>query len=56
MSKLGEPHYSFAGGYFEIWLSRLAEAQPDLREDQNYANCSKFLKIGVSRTLRVVGW
>jgi hypothetical protein len=45
MSKLGEPHYSFKGGYFEMWLSRLAEAQPDLREEQNYANYSQFLRI-----------
>jgi hypothetical protein len=45
MSKLGEPSYSFEGGYFEMWLSRLAEPQPDLREEQNYANYAKFLKI-----------
>jgi hypothetical protein len=35
----------FHGGYFEAWLSRLAEPQPDLTESQNAANRSLFLRV-----------
>jgi hypothetical protein len=35
----------FKGGYFEAWLSRLAEPQPDLTEHANWANRALFLKI-----------
>jgi hypothetical protein len=35
----------FTGGYFESWLSRLAESQPDLTEEVNLANRSLFLRI-----------
>jgi hypothetical protein len=45
MSQLDEPGYDFSGGYFEMWLSRLAEPQPDLREEQNYQNYARFLRI-----------
>jgi hypothetical protein len=62
MKRLDEPEYEFSGGYFEMWLSRLAEAQPDLREDQNYENYSRFLRIAdavyavlVERQLYVMG-
>lgn len=45
MKRLDQPHYDFSRGYFEMWLSRLAEPQPDLRDDQNYENYAKFLRI-----------
>lgn len=32
----------FRNGYFERWLSRLAEAQPDLSEAENLANARDF--------------
>jgi hypothetical protein len=35
----------FTGGYFEMWLSRLAEPQPDLRDDQNYLNRARFQQV-----------
>ncbi len=37
--------YRFTGGYFESWLSRLAEAQPDLPDYQNAVNYGLFLRI-----------
>lgn len=36
---------SFSGGRFETWLSRLAEAQPDLDEVTNARNHALFLQI-----------
>jgi hypothetical protein len=62
MEKLDEPRYEFSDGYFEMWLSRLAEAQPDLWDHQNYENYAKFLRIAdavhaviVERQLHVMG-
>lgn len=49
------PHRSmdnFTGGYFEAWLSRLAEDQPDLGEADNLANRSAFVRLAA--TLREV--
>jgi hypothetical protein len=61
MNQLDDYEYDFSGGYFEMWLSRLAEAQPDLREEQNYENYARFLRIAdalhaviVERQLRVM--
>ncbi|MFC6021862.1 hypothetical protein ACFP2T_37585 [Plantactinospora solaniradicis] len=36
---------AFTGGYFEAWLSRLAEPQPDLTPAQNATNYGLFLQI-----------
>lgn len=36
---------AFSGGYFEMWLSRLAEPQPDLRDDRNYLNRARFQQV-----------
>ncbi|MFG1918231.1 hypothetical protein [Micromonospora sp. NPDC048898] len=38
------PH-GFKGGYFEAWLSRLAEPQPDLLDHENYSNHGLFLNV-----------
>lgn len=35
----------FAGGRFEVWLSRLAEPQPDLSAAQNSDNHAKFTRL-----------
>lgn len=35
----------FSGGRFETWLSRLAEAQPDLSDADNLENRATFLRI-----------
>ncbi|MEV4544733.1 hypothetical protein [Micromonospora echinaurantiaca] len=35
----------FTGGYFEAWLSRLAEPQPDLTSAANAANHALFLQV-----------
>lgn len=35
----------FKGGYFEAWLSRLAEAQPDLLDHENATNYGLFLRV-----------
>jgi hypothetical protein len=35
----------FKGGYFEAWLSRLAEPQPDLADHANFANQGLFLRV-----------
>lgn len=35
----------FVGGYFEAWLSRLAEPQPDLTPAQNATNHGLFLQV-----------
>src|SRR5215211_8659648 len=35
----------FRGGYFEAWLSRLAEPQPDLADHVNASNYGLFLRI-----------
>lgn len=42
---LSGPAGGFKGGYFEAWLSRLAEPQPDLREWENLANQAWFSRI-----------
>lgn len=42
---LSGPAGGFTGGYFEAWLSRLAEPQPDLREWENLANQAWFSRI-----------
>jgi hypothetical protein len=34
----------FEGGHFEVWLSRRAEAQPDLTHAENLANRAQFAK------------
>lgn len=39
------PVRSFTSGYFEAWLSRLAEPQPDLTDAQNASNYAEFLTI-----------
>lgn len=39
------PPGGFSGGYFEAWLSRLAEPQPDLQEWANLANQAWFTRI-----------
>lgn len=49
---LAGPVGGFAGGYFEAWLSRLAEPQPDLREWENLANQAWFSRI--TEQVRVV--
>ncbi len=36
---------TFSGGYFEAWLSRLAEPQPDLDDADNAQNRATFLRI-----------
>lgn len=46
------PRNSFTGPQLEAWLSRLAEAQPDLDEPQNLDNRALFLRV--SDTLREV--
>ncbi len=35
----------FTGGYFEAWLSRLAEPQPDLLDHENQSNHGLFLHV-----------
>ncbi len=35
----------FRGGYFEAWLSRLAEPQPDLLDHENHTNHGLFLQV-----------
>lgn len=35
----------FKGGYFEAWLSRLAEPQPDLLDHENQTNYGLFLHV-----------
>jgi hypothetical protein len=35
----------FTGGYFEAWLSRLAEPQPDLLDHENASNYGLFLRV-----------
>jgi hypothetical protein len=50
MEQLGSPDIpgrpdSFRDGYFELWLSRLAENQPDLREAENLLNRHWFSRI-----------
>jgi hypothetical protein len=35
----------FQNGYFEAWLSRLAEPQPDLRDDENLHNEAWFVRL-----------
>jgi hypothetical protein len=46
LERLDEPHPSFfIGGYFEMWLSRLAEPQPDLPDHRNASNWALFLRI-----------
>lgn len=42
---LSGPAGGFTGGYFEAWLSRLAEPQPDLCEWENLANQAWFSRI-----------
>lgn len=39
------PPQGFTGGYFEAWLSRLAEPQPDLRDDENLHNQAWFVRL-----------
>lgn len=39
------PAGGFEGGYFEAWLSRLAEPQPDLTDDANLHNQAWFSRI-----------
>jgi len=39
------PPHRFTGGYFEAWLSRLAEPQPDLRDDENLHNQAWFVRL-----------
>lgn len=39
------PDRDFANGYFEAWLSRLAEPQPDLRYAENLRNQASFAMI-----------
>lgn len=39
------PPSGFAGGYFEAWLSRLAEPQPDLPDHANLHNQAWFSRI-----------
>ena len=34
---------TFSGGYFEVWLSRIAQDQPDLTEVENTRNRALFL-------------
>ena len=46
------PPQGFTGGYFEAWLSRLAEPQPDLRGEENMHNQATF--ISLTRILREV--
>ncbi|MEA2702571.1 MAG: hypothetical protein QOD63_516, partial [Actinomycetota bacterium] len=43
--RLPAPSTSFSGGYFEAWLSRFAEDQPDLRTDENLLNRYWFTRI-----------
>jgi hypothetical protein len=45
---LNPPSRSFDGGYFEAWLSRLAEDQPDLTDAQNMENRAWFLRISTT--------
>lgn len=42
---LRAPASSFSDGYFEAWLSRFAEDQPDLRVDENLLNRYWFARI-----------
>lgn len=39
------PGWAFSGNYFETWLSRLAEPQPDLSDVDNAHNSAWFLQI-----------
>jgi len=39
------PPQGFKNGYFEAWLSRLAEPQPDLRDDENLHNQAWFVRL-----------
>lgn len=39
------PPQGFTGGYFEAWLSWLAEPQPDLRDDENLHNQAWFVRL-----------
>jgi len=57
------PDRGFADGYFEAWLSRLAEPQPDLRYDENLRNQASFATISevvrevlVQRQTQVMAW
>src|SRR5690242_3381792 len=45
IGELQIPSQGFANGYFESWLSRLAEPQPDLKYDENLRNQAAFAKI-----------
>jgi hypothetical protein len=56
------PAGRFSDGYFEAWLSRLAEPQPDLRDDENLHNRAWFVRLTelirtvlVTRQQRVMG-
>ncbi len=44
-SEVHIPESGFKDGYFETWLSRLAEPQPDLRYEQNLRNQAAFAEI-----------
>lgn len=46
------PDRPFRGGYFEAWLSRLAEPQPDLRDEENLRNQAAFVEV--SKAIRDV--
>lgn len=48
LSRLGRHHPPFTGGYFEMWLSRLAEPQPDLPDHVNTANHALFWQIAAA--------
>jgi len=39
------PRGGFKGGYFEAWLSRLADDQPDLDPADNLLNRSMFARV-----------
>lgn len=45
LQRTEEPPRTFSGGYFEAWLSRLAEQQPDLTDDINALNRMRYLQI-----------
>lgn len=44
-AQVSAPARAFENGYFEAWLSRLAEPQPDLRDDENLRNQAAFVTI-----------
>src|SRR5260370_35078036 len=48
LGRLGSRTPRFERGYFETWLSRLAEVQPDLTESRNLENRALFLRIADS--------